>query len=46
MTIDVHGPCSTALDAPEARRNKPTHPMHPLRPMRTPNVTGGVRHVG
>jgi hypothetical protein len=43
MTIDVQGPCPSAFDAPEARRNKPTHPM---RPMRTPNVTGGVRHVG
>ena len=39
MTIDIHGPCTTALkalDALKARRNTP---------MRKPDANGGLRHV-
>jgi hypothetical protein len=36
MTLDIHGPCTTALNALEARHN---------RPMRKPTATGVSRHV-
>jgi hypothetical protein len=36
MTIDIHGPCATALKALKAWRN---------RAMRKADVSGGSRHV-